>query len=414
MDYQKKLISIILFTLFLSCIRARTGQFIYFSDAHLSLCYLPNASNDDECEINSGDAGVFGDYYCNNPFWLIENSAKKMKELLPNPDFIIHGGDTNEQFYHDHFTIIESIKFVNEIFDQYFPGVPIIYTPGNHDFFPTHNSPYYNTPFFTKLSYSLGVVSDAARATIQKGAYYSVNVNNMKIISLNTIMWYKLNDLTEDLDGDIADQLSWVESELESANDHNQGVLFIGHISPGCSSFSLNPSFTKDFQDQFLDHVNDWQEQYGSIILGYLYGHKHCDNFRCGTKDSLHILNPSLNPRKRINSAFRIYNYSDSEKILYDYSQYYNNLRDSNDNMYVTWEKSYNTKESPMNFQNLTCQNYRAWNNKLNDDQTLFDWFVSNYYPKYEPTISCSDSCKKKFLCAQIHLHRDDVEDCVY
>ncbi|KAJ3451873.1 sphingomyelin phosphodiesterase [Anaeramoeba flamelloides] len=366
-----------------------------------------------QCETNNGTAGLFGDYYCNNPFWLIEDAVREMKRLAPNPDFIIHGGDTNEQFYHDEFVIIESIKFVNELFETYFPGVPVLFTIGNHDFFPTHNSPYYNTPFLTKLSNSLTGLTDQARATFKRGGYYSTNVNNLKIISLNTIIWYKSNALTKYLKGDLSKQLSWVDSELKRAQNEGQGVLFVGHIFPGVNPFTLKPSYTNIFQDQFLERVKTWQRKYGSLILGYLYGHKHRDTFSCGPKNSIHLLNPSLNTRKRINSVFRIFNYSDTAKVLYDYTQYHNSLTETNKYKDVKWRKSYNTKKFPMNVKKLTCKYLRRWNTKLKDSNALFGWFLFHYKARYLPMIGCGASCKKRLLCAQVNLHRDKMVRCV-
>ena len=65
-------------------------QFLHISDFH----YDPHYDKNKSCRMqeNKAKPGRFGDYRCDSPKVLIQAAVKYMKQLFPNPDFILWTG----------------------------------------------------------------------------------------------------------------------------------------------------------------------------------------------------------------------------------------------------------------------------------------------------------------------------------
>lgn len=73
-----------------------SGTFWHITDLHWDPTYKLNdnpelvcASSGKQPAVNAGD---FGDYVCDSPWSLINSSVYAMKDILPDPDFIIWTG----------------------------------------------------------------------------------------------------------------------------------------------------------------------------------------------------------------------------------------------------------------------------------------------------------------------------------
>lgn len=74
-----------------------TGNFWHITDLHWDPTY--DLTSESVCR-SSGDlptphAGKFGDYNCDSPWDLISSSLHAMKNILPDPDFIVWTGCVN-------------------------------------------------------------------------------------------------------------------------------------------------------------------------------------------------------------------------------------------------------------------------------------------------------------------------------
>jgi sphingomyelin phosphodiesterase len=98
--------------------------------------------------------------------------------------------------------------------------------------------------------------------------YYSIELpelNNLKIISLNTqapnnLNFFLLRDST-----DPGKMLEWFESELKKSEAKGQLVHIIGHIPP------------KDYIYEWGERFTALIDRYSYIIRGQFYGHTHHD-----------------------------------------------------------------------------------------------------------------------------------------
>lgn len=75
------------------------GHFFHVTDFHLDSNYSQFGDVTHWCHPfangSSGtDIGKFGNYTCDAPLTLIKSAVEEMKEVLPNPDFIIWTGDS--------------------------------------------------------------------------------------------------------------------------------------------------------------------------------------------------------------------------------------------------------------------------------------------------------------------------------
>ncbi|GFS93572.1 acid sphingomyelinase-like phosphodiesterase 3a, partial [Nephila pilipes] len=166
----------------------------------------------------------------------------------------------------------------------------------------------------------------------------------LRIISINTILWYSPNNLTSDIP-DPGNQFQWLEEVLKNSSRSSEKVYIVGHVPPGYynrvfkgqkSSPTFHPQHAKMFTKLLL--------KYASIIAGQLYGHFHLDMFQVfqydtGTFKGSSILASSITPWHEnkdnnisipVNPSVRLMHYSNKDSMLLDYDQYYLNLTKAN------------------------------------------------------------------------------------
>lgn len=72
------------------------GNFWHITDLHLDPTYDQSKSPEVVCASSgkqpAANAGQFGDYVCDSPWHLINSSVYAMKDILPDPDFIVWTG----------------------------------------------------------------------------------------------------------------------------------------------------------------------------------------------------------------------------------------------------------------------------------------------------------------------------------
>lgn len=74
-----------------------SGSFWHITDLHWDPTYrLANENSGSVCNSSGNrptpQAGTFGHYLCDSPWDLISSSVNAMKDILPDPDFIIWTG----------------------------------------------------------------------------------------------------------------------------------------------------------------------------------------------------------------------------------------------------------------------------------------------------------------------------------
>lgn len=224
-------------------------------------------------------AGPNGDHACDSPLSLEQSMYAAIKNVAPNTAFTLFTGDVV-----DH-AIWETSQAQNtkDIQDAYgrMTGLGNIYgTIGNHEQSPLNDFQSKAVGSDAQWVYSLlsGIwsqwIGSAAATTEQDiGAYSSLVPNTkLRILSLNTNMYYKLNFwlYQAELESDPNGQLAWLISELSSAEAAGERVYIIGHMPLGAS-------------DALYDQSNGFDQvvnRFSNTIAAMFFGHTHKDEFQ--------------------------------------------------------------------------------------------------------------------------------------
>lgn len=114
--------------------------------------------------------------------------------------------------------------------------------------------------------------------------FYSIELpelNNLKIISLNTQAQNNLNFFLLRDSTDPGKMFEWLESELKASEAKGQLVYIIGHIPPG------------DFIYEWGERFSALVDRYSYTIRGQFYGHTH--------HDQAGVFFSQTNPNKLVN-----------------------------------------------------------------------------------------------------------------
>lgn len=205
-------------------------------------------------------------------------------------------------------------------FQDYFPNIPVIFSIGNNDVM-IHDA------LVSKSSVDLDSlgniwmkdVSKKQAITFKSGGFFSSWISKfIKIISLNTLHYFKKNILAESCKSDTSpgsDQLKWLESELKDVQNKEAKALIIGHIPP-IKTF---------YHESCLEKILNLFNKYSKVISFQAYGHLHIDDFfilMCSEIPiSVAFVSPALSPV--FNPSYRIYTVDDKDGSLLDYHQFY-------------------------------------------------------------------------------------------
>ncbi|KAL0565392.1 hypothetical protein V5O48_016629 [Marasmius crinis-equi] len=169
-----------------------------------------------------------------------------------------------------------------------------------------------------------------------------------KIISLNTVYWYKLNFWlydTNDQQPDPNGILSFLVSQLQAAEDAGQRAWVIGHMPPGIPD-------TFDDQSNYYDKV---VQRYKNTIAGQFFGHTHADEFEVAYSDydkrtkenanSVVWIAPALTPRSG-NPAFKIYDVDPDTYEIMDARVYSADVDAPDFQTKPNWDLLYSARET--------------------------------------------------------------------
>ncbi|OKL63289.1 hypothetical protein UA08_01869 [Talaromyces atroroseus] len=286
-------------------------QIVHFSDVHVDLSYEVGANyncSDNICcraytaaqglGNTSYPAGPWGNHNCDAPFDLEKSLYAAIQEIVPNAALTLFTGD------------VRILKMTN---------LTLVYgVVGNHDINPINSFPPsdINTTISSQYTYDalsalwttwIGSTAAATAAT-NPGAYSVVYPGgNLRIISLNTMMYYKDNFwlFEATMETDPSGQLAWLVDEFQAAED-------AGHTH----------------KDEFQIAYSKYTDQTADTAVGVLY------------------IAPALTPTSG-NPAFRVYDVDPVTFAVLDMTEYITNMSTST---YQTdgpvWEKYYTVKEA--------------------------------------------------------------------
>jgi len=401
---------------------AKTGYFFHISDTHVQSDYKEGSNTKKGCYAGTGSAGKFGDYRCRPPYEVEQTAMLSMPKFVPEecptelPLFVLWTGDSvaKRDGKYSKEGIEYNLRNITEMFDilykRYNGKVPIYPVIGNHDTYPQHQLPgkeYWLYDFVADLWEPF--LPKSALTTIKKSGYYTVDVNSeLRLIVLNTVLYYHPNTMTNSSDKDPGGQIAWLKETLADAKKNNQAVYIAGHVPIR----GYGGSFRYSYVSEFLEAMKPYQ----SIIKGSFWGHNHVDTFQLigeNTKEA-HVghLASSISPGNGKNPSFRRYIFDTSKQYeLTRWRTFYMDLPKSNEVGKITWKTLFDSK-TDYGLKDLTPASIVNFAKRLADDDSLFQkmW---NHRTADGHIKNCDSKCKRDFLCSVVHTLHDDYEKCI-
>ncbi|KAJ3449848.1 endopolyphosphatase [Anaeramoeba flamelloides] len=254
--------------------------------------------------------------------------------------------------------------------------------------------------------------------TFLKGGYYSQVIEGLRVVIMNTVLYYKNNKYTKDLEGDPADQFLWITSQIDEAYENNEKVLFVGHVPPGYAErFGFN-NFHDQYNTPFMKVFEEHPHK--EIILASLYGHLHSDSFRLTDNAGPLLLAPALTPWKNYHAELgvpnnlgmgRLFSYDKQDKTLLKYEQYSADLQTCNEDLKLKWQLEYDSSQEPFYMEDLSIQSYQKLFDQMANDEEIFNHYLDFNILKYKAD-PCDQECKNRQLCSIEYLHSNYYELC--
>lgn len=305
---------------------------------------------------------------------------------------------------------------------QHFPNLTVFPALGNHDYWP-QDQMLTTTNAIYKAAAQLWKpwLQTEALLTLSQGGFYSQLVKpGLRLLSLNTILYYGPNKVTRNMT-DPAGQFEWLEKTLEKAAQSQEKVYIIAHVPVGYLPFVRNTTAVRESHNERLVSIF---RQYSDVIAGHFYGHTHRDSImvlldKQGKPVNSLFVSPAVTPIKAVlepysnNPGFRMYLYNPKDYALLDIWQYYLNLTEANEKQRSDWRLEYIMTEA-FGLTDLQPQSLLQLGLSLRLPQTkAFDMYFSHYMVSYNSSIICDGDCKLYQVCAVLYLDQLSYSKCL-
>ncbi|KAF5389569.1 hypothetical protein D9757_004127 [Collybiopsis confluens] len=342
---------------------------VHFSDIHIDRDYLTGSEAnctkplccrafEDQNDPVTTPAGPLGYPTCDTPLKLADSVAKAIDAT--DSLFSIFTGDIVDSavWLVNQKDVKADINLFSEEFRMAL-SAPVFPTLGNHESSPVNCFPRLTTEEYAKDSqwvfntsstqWSPWIGQIAADQVIHHSGSYSLVVShsNLRIISVNSGFWYKMNLWLYDSNKQQPDPngiLSFLVSQLQVAEDLGQRAWIMAHMPPGGGDVFHDQS---NYYDQVV-------QRYKHTIAGQFFGHTHNDEFQLAysnysdrTKDtatSMAWIVPALTPRSG-NPAFKVYDIDPDTYEVIDVHLYSTNMSHPDYQIEPTWNLLYSARD---------------------------------------------------------------------
>jgi len=401
---------------------AKIDYFWHISDTHVQSDYKAGSDPKSGCWTGTGKAGKFGHYDCRPPY-SVELSAMlemptRIPEECPNtePMFVLWTGDSvakrdgkysKEAIVYNLQNITEAFGKLRTAFKNKVPIFPII---GNHDAFPQHQLPPHEYWVYDTLSTLWApFIGKEAAASLKKCGYYTLGIRKgLRLIALNTVLYYSANNMTSATANDPGGQIAWLKKTLEEAKKNDEVVYIAGHIPIR----GYGGSFRTHFVEPFLEAMKPYQ----SIIKGSFWGHCHVDTFQLFgnyTSGDFHVghLASTMGSANYKNPSFRRYLFDTSKDYdIQDWRTFYMDLEEANKAGKIKWQSLYDAKTA-FNIPDATPQSILGLIKNMQNDENLFEAVWS----KERGGLihgECNEACHKRTICTMLHPTESAYNKC--
>jgi len=428
MKISNLLIVLILGYIIIQVSGAKTGYFWQFTDTHWQRDYTPGATpgKAGHCRVDKGTGehcGPFGDYNCDTPTPTLEAIFNRIVEDAEKekPQFILWTGD-HVSDYDGNASILDTQDVLMDITNRLRTlkktvGVPVFPIIGNHDTYPSFQFPA-KAPFFVYdfVRKNWGdFLSPQSLENARKNQYYSERVlPGLRIVAVNTAMFFCANALIPFNTQDPGDQNAWLRAELEDARNAGDKVFLIAHVPFGLDEETRIYQMWRVFHDQLVEAMDGF---HGNTIAASFYGHNHINSFKImrnsdGSGASVGFLTSSVSPKPLENPSITKFVFDlEAPFTIRERINYYIDIEESNKVGEIVWKKSYSTAEN-YGLADCSADSMMKFINNMRTDRALFDQFYSHLWANYQHR-TCDKNCQKQMLCTLEFINMTEVNVCV-
>ncbi|KAA1467835.1 sphingomyelin phosphodiesterase [Dentipellis sp. KUC8613] len=298
------------------------------------LCCRQNAFNAQSPNHTLSPAPRFGSFLCDSPISLIGAAVESIPVLTDTKDtgfaWTVYTGDlvshdSENQLSRDYILYTETLLY--NVFKQTVGSGPVYAALGNHDSYDQAlDAPHaiggelanqfsWNYDHVAGLWEHEGWIPQSAAnlARAHYAAYMVRRSDGLRIITLNTDLWYRANyfNYINVTQMDPSGMLRFLTDELQDAEDAGERVWILGHVLSGWDGTNAMKNPTNLFYqivDRFSPHV----------IANIFWGHTHEDqlsifyanngtNMSAEAAQTVSWIGPSLTPLTNLNAGFRVY-----------------------------------------------------------------------------------------------------------
>nr|XP_022908691.1 acid sphingomyelinase-like phosphodiesterase 3b [Onthophagus taurus] len=403
-----------------------TGYFWHVTDFHFDPhfaqhgdvrkgCWKPNGSR----EPHSRSVGKYGDYSCDAPWDLIESATRAMASRQgDNVEFVLWTGDS--------LSLKRQIPETKQLHLLHNLTDLMLQTFNSQFVFPAlgHDDPS-SREELGKM-WSRWLPPDTIE-TLETGGYYMIEKTDFKrhIIVLNTNLMVKDED-----DVEAIKQWDWLKDKLQKVYERKETVYIVGHMPPGLDERQRGASHHEHLA--FTDHNNRKYlkliRKYSSIIQAQFFGHLHSDSFRVIYNEKGHpvswiMLSPAVTPRRTTDGAnnpgLRLYKFKKDTGQILDYTQYYLDLSQANEDQKIEpeWLIEYNFS-SYYGISNITPLSLHTLAERLTSQSGIYDSTFKNYYransvKMHKDHHNCDANCAHIHFCTITRVDYEEHENCM-
>ncbi|KAG2363419.1 sphingomyelin phosphodiesterase [Suillus spraguei] len=402
-----------------------------------SLCCRENAYNSLSPQTPLLPAPRYGSFYCDAPYSLVTSVLEAIPPLtgtestgfnftLFTGDLLSHDPDNEQSRALNEYSEV----VLYDLFKRMLGPGPTYATLGNHDTcLPDLASPLslggnlsqqfsWLYDHVTSLWAEEGWLPEASVefSRAHYAAYMVRRADGLRIISLDTNLWYKSNyfNYINSSEPDVSGMLRFLTDELQDAEDAGDRVWIIGHVISGWdgSNSMLNPTnLFYQIVDRFSPHV----------IANIFWGHTHQDelsifysnngtNMTTETAQMVSWTGPSVTPLTNLNSGFRVYEVDSATFEVvdaYTWNSYVNDYPalDSQTEFGPSFEFEYSTRDTyggNITWGTTDPLNATWWQlvtEQMEVNSTLMEYFNLYQGKSSILTPSCTGKCATARIC---------------